>query len=88
MLEMAAGAEVLRMQHFLAGIDGCSGGWVVALADEDFTSFALRQIGSISDLFSDGNAPTVVAVDMPIGLPERTGPKGENARASCSTDAR
>ena len=64
------------MQHFLAGIDGCSGGWVVALADEDFTSFALRQIGSISDLFSDGNAPTVVAVDMPIGLPERTGPKG------------
>ena len=64
------------MQHLLAGIDGCSGGWVVALADEDFTSFALQQIASIGHLFSDGNAPSVVAVDMPIGLPERTGPKG------------
>jgi predicted RNase H-like nuclease len=64
------------VQHILAGIDGCSDGWVVALADEDFTIFALRQIASITDLFSDESAPRVVAVDMPIGLPERTGPKG------------
>jgi predicted RNase H-like nuclease len=62
--------------QILAGIDGCSGGWVVALADGGFTSFALRQINSINDLFSDGNAPRIVAVDMPIGLPDHTGPKG------------
>jgi predicted RNase H-like nuclease len=36
----------------------------------------LRQIASIADLFSDGNAPRIVAVDMPIGLPEHTGPRG------------
>ena len=64
------------MTNVLAGIDGCSAGWVVALADEDFNSFTLRQISSITDLFSDGNAPSIIAIDMPIGLPERTGPKG------------
>jgi predicted RNase H-like nuclease len=63
------------VQHILGGIDGCSGGWAVASADEHFTSFALRQITSIADLFSDGNAPSIVAIDMPIGLPDHTGPK-------------
>jgi predicted RNase H-like nuclease len=74
------------MWHSLAGVDGCSGGWIAALADEDFTEFALRQIGSMADLFSDENAPRIVAVDMPIGLPERTGPKGrtpERLARSC-----
>lgn len=67
---MASGAA------HLAGIDGCSGGWVVALADEDFTDVALRKITSIADLFSDESVLSIVAVDMPIGLPDRTGPKG------------
>jgi predicted RNase H-like nuclease len=63
-----------RMQ--LAGVDGCAGGWVVALADEQFTDVSLRQIKSFAELFSDGEGPSVTAVDMPIGLPERNGPKG------------
>src|SRR5262249_61601610 len=40
------------------------------------TTIALRQIKSFAELFSDGERPSVAAVDMPIGLPERTGPKG------------
>jgi predicted RNase H-like nuclease len=64
------------VERLLAGVDGCSGGWVVALADEDFTNYTLRQIASVGDLFSDRNAPSVVAVDTPIGLPKRSGPKG------------
>jgi predicted RNase H-like nuclease len=60
----------------LAGVDGCAGGWVVALADQNFTTIALRQIKSFAELFSDGEGPSVAAVDMPIGLPEQTGPKG------------
>jgi predicted RNase H-like nuclease len=61
---------------WLAGVDGCVGGWVVALADRHFTAIALRQINSFAELFCDGGGPSVVAVDMPIGLPEQTGPKG------------
>jgi predicted RNase H-like nuclease len=64
------------VQSLLAGIDGCSGGWVAALADDDFTTFALRQITSVEELFVDAQAPSILAVDMPIGLPDRTGPKG------------
>jgi predicted RNase H-like nuclease len=61
---------------WLAGVDGCAGGWVVALADRNFTTIALRQIKSFAELFCDGEGPSVAAVDMPIGLPEQTGPKG------------
>jgi predicted RNase H-like nuclease len=61
---------------WLAGIDGCNGGWVVAVADPQFANISLRQIKSFAELFSDGGGPSIAAVDMPIGLPERTGPKG------------
>jgi Protein of unknown function (DUF429) len=64
------------VQRLLAGIDGCSGGWAAALADDNFTSFALRQITSVEELFVDAQAPSILAVDMPIGLPARAGPKG------------
>ena len=67
--------EVQR-DTWLAGVDGCAGGWVVALADREFTNISLRQIVSFAELFSDGEEPSVAAVDMPIGLPEQTGPKG------------
>jgi predicted RNase H-like nuclease len=64
------------MPELLAGVDGCAGGWVVALADGGFTKVTLSEIKTFADLFSQGEAPTIVAVDMPIGLPEETGPKG------------
>src|SRR5262245_31493010 len=63
-------------ETWLAGVDGCAGGWIVALADREFTNISLRQIASFAELFSDGEGPSVAAVDMPIGLPEQTGPKG------------
>ncbi|HYZ45329.1 MAG TPA: DUF429 domain-containing protein [Xanthobacteraceae bacterium] len=61
---------------WLAGVDGCAGGWVVALADWNFATIALRHIKSFAELFCDGEGPGLAAVDMPIGLPEQTGPKG------------
>ena len=60
----------------LAGIDGCNGGWVVALADPGYANISLRHINSFAELFADGEGPSVAAVDIPVGLPERTGPKG------------
>src|SRR5262245_14562717 len=67
----------MRQVHlWLAGVDGCAGGWVVALADRDLSNISLRQIASFAELFSDGEGPGVAAVDIPIGLPEQTGPKG------------
>src|SRR5262245_64041261 len=51
-------------------------GWVVALADQNFTTIALRQIKSFAELFCDGERPSLAGVDMPTGLPEQTGPRG------------
>jgi Protein of unknown function (DUF429) len=64
---------------WLAGIDGCDGGWVVAAADPQFANISLHQIKSFAELFSDSGGPSIAAVDMPIGLPERTGPKGRTS---------
>src|SRR5205823_11892169 len=55
---------------------GCAGGWAIALADRNFTTIALRHIKSFAELFSHSEGPGLAAVDMPIGLPEQTGPKG------------
>lgn len=52
----------------LAGVDGCPGGWVAALRAGDG---AVRPV--VMPRFADllAMAPRLVAVDMPIGLPER-----------------
>lgn len=59
----------------LIGVDGCRGGWALAVADPALRrlEFALEpRIEAVVRLAEQGEA--LVAVDMPIGLPER-GPR-------------
>jgi predicted RNase H-like nuclease len=58
-----------HIQQGLAGIDGCRGGWVVVLQRGRQISAFLA--GTITELASTVPADTILAVDMPIGLPER-----------------
>ncbi|MHB2168385.1 DUF429 domain-containing protein [Alsobacter sp. R-9] len=60
----------------LAGIDGCPAGWVAVVAAEDLSAWSIRVVGRLADLLSGDEAPDLVAVDMPIGLPGRTGAGG------------
>lgn len=62
----------------LAGVDGCRGQWLAAVCDDGSVSW--RLVPSFRDLYDD-NALTVIAIDVPIGLPE------SGARA-CDIDAR
>lgn len=55
----------------VAGLDGCRGGWVAVLLDGDTTNARAERIGALNELFERANAPQIVAIDMPIGLPER-----------------
>lgn len=64
----------------VAGVDGCKadrhgGGWVAVIVETDGTVTA-RRLGSIAALVDGDDAPALVAIDMPIGLPDRVGPKG------------
>lgn len=61
------------MKHgtWIAGVDGCRGGWVVALArvtPGSLTVEVLRLCKSFAEVLALRERPHVVAVDMPIGL--------------------
>jgi predicted RNase H-like nuclease len=60
----------------IAGIDGCPAGWIAAIAlVDDLTAVYVRVFSSIHDLVAEGPFAKI-AVDMPIGLPDRVGPGG------------
>lgn len=58
-----------------AGLDGCRGGWIAAMWDGS-GPLRLVRLDCLADLFDGLDAPRLAAVDIPIGLPDRVGPKG------------
>lgn len=62
--------------RLVAGVDGCPAGWIACLLDPSgVRPPEIVVVGRFADLL-DRHDPAVVAVDMPIGLPERIGPGG------------
>ena len=68
---------------WLAGADGCPGGWIVAFVRPEGGDVRVRIVPRFADVLSAPEAPAVVAVDMPIGLPEQGGRKAENLAREC-----
>jgi predicted RNase H-like nuclease len=64
---------------WLAGVDGCPGGWIVAFVRPTGDEFRVRIVPRFAEILAAPEAPALVAVDMPIGLPERTGLGGRAA---------
>jgi predicted RNase H-like nuclease len=64
---------------WLAGADGCPGGWIVAFVRPAGGEARLRIVPRFADVPTAAERPAIVAVDMPIGLPERSGPGGRAA---------
>jgi len=60
----------------VAGVDGCRGGWIAAFVGPDHEGVRLRVIEHFTDIFAAPEAPRIVAVDIPIGLPAYTGSRG------------
>lgn len=62
---------------WVAGVDGCPAGWAVVfrrLGASREAAFAL--FPDFGAVLADLRAPAVIAVDMPIGLPDHVGPGG------------
>lgn len=63
------------------GVDGCPGGWIAVLrapgggAAEILTAPRFADLAAVPDV-------AVIAVDMPIGLPDRIGPHGRGPEAA------
>jgi len=64
---------------WLAGVDGCTGGWIAAFVRASGDEVRLRIVQRFADVLEAPEGPAVVAVDMPIGLRERTGAGGRAA---------
>ncbi|WP_442958190.1 DUF429 domain-containing protein [Pinisolibacter sp.] len=65
----------MRPPVLLAGVDGCPAGWLACLVDPaGAIPPEIRLFPRFADLLAEDVA--VVAVDMPIGLPDRIGPGG------------
>lgn len=63
-----------------AGVDGCKAGWVAAIRLEN-GGVTLRVFTHIAALVDALPADATIAVDMPIGLPERVGQGGRGPEA-------
>jgi predicted RNase H-like nuclease len=65
---------------WVAGVDGCRAGWIVALARTDAVAApTIRVVSSLEAALAAPERPAVVAIDMPIGLPDRIQGSGRRA---------
>ncbi len=64
---------------WLAGVDGCIGGWIAAFAHSTGDEGTVAVFSRFADVLEAPQQPAIVAVDMPIGLPERAGRGGRAA---------
>jgi predicted RNase H-like nuclease len=59
------------MKNVCVGVDGCRAGWL-AVAELTDRSIRARVYPSFSDLVESFPTSTVIAIDIPIGLPEKS----------------
>lgn len=73
---MSAGRDTC----WVAGVDGCPAGWLVVLSEVSGKAPPdARIVTTFADVLALPEAPRVIAIDMPIGLPERAGIGGRVA---------
>lgn len=72
---------------WVAGVDGCPAGWITALlpphgGDQRLRDVRLRVVPTFAEVLAAPEVPAILAVDIPIGLPERIGPNGRGPEAA------
>lgn len=66
-------ADAPHDARWVAGVDGCRHGWAVVFWDANGREAPrFRRLDRFTDVLGAPENPAIVAVDMPIGLPERT----------------
>jgi len=60
--------------RWVAGVDGCPAGWVVVLSQiEGRAAPMVRVVFTFAEVLALPERPEVIAVDIPIGLPDKAG---------------
>jgi predicted RNase H-like nuclease len=70
--------RIMKMNDdvWLAGVDGCPAGWMTAFVRASGDEVRLRVVAQFAAIATASEAPAVISVDMPIGLPAHIGPQG------------
>ena len=61
------------------GVDGCPGGWIAAFVRPAGDDCVIAVYPHFAEVLTAHNTPAIVAVDIPIGLPEQAGHCGRAA---------
>ncbi len=62
----------MKKSEWIAGADGCPAGWVVVLRDTSgLAEPRTRIVASFAEILALPETPRIIAIDMPIGLPDR-----------------
>lgn len=67
---------------WLAGVDGCPGGWIVVFGRASGDVMPPRVVPHFSDIITAPERPAIIAVDVPIGLPKQSPEKGRLAESA------
>jgi predicted RNase H-like nuclease len=76
------GMDVQDTESWLAGVDGCAGGWLAAFVRPSGDEVRLRVLPRFAEMLAAPEAPAIIAVDMPIGLPAQVGVGGRAAEST------
>jgi predicted RNase H-like nuclease len=64
---------------WLVGVDGCPAGWIVAFVQPAGDAVRIRMVPRFAEILIAPEQPAVIAIDVPIGLPETAGLGGRAA---------
>ena len=65
---------------WLAEVDGCPGGWIAAFFRPTGDDYVVAVYPNFAHMLAAPQMPDIVAVDIPIGLPERSGSRRPRCR--------
>ncbi len=68
-------------EPWLAGVDGCPDGWIVASGRANGEIKPARVVSRFHEIVSAPEQPSIIAVDIPIGLPKQSPAKGRPAES-------
>ena len=68
------------MARWIAGLDGCRGAWAGVLLDRDDPArWRSARFARVRDVLDAAEAPDILGIDVPIGLPDQIFDKGRSA---------
>jgi predicted RNase H-like nuclease len=76
---MQSDGNIEPSEVWLAGVDGCPAGWIAALVRASDGTVRIGAFARFAEIGALPETPAVIAVDIPVGLPDRSGAGGRAA---------